>query len=76
MTTFFEKMQQRVQQISSAVEGTVDHFKVDIITREERFNICLACPELINFGSVCKKCGCAMQAKTWLKGVECPLKKW
>jgi Family of unknown function (DUF6171) len=76
MSTFFEKMQQRVNQVRSTVNNAVDVIKVDEETRTTRFNICLECPQLIHFGSICKKCGCAMQAKTWLKGVECPLKKW
>lgn len=43
---------------------------------EERYNICLQCPELINFTKQCKKCGCFMAVKTKLQQAACPLGKW
>jgi hypothetical protein len=43
---------------------------------EERYNICLSCPELINSTKQCKKCGCFMAAKTKLQLATCPLAKW
>jgi broad specificity polyphosphatase/5'/3'-nucleotidase SurE len=43
---------------------------------EERFKICLSCPELINFTKQCKKCGCFMAAKTKLEAATCPIGKW
>lgn len=43
---------------------------------EERFNICLSCPELIKLTKQCKKCGCFMAAKTKLEAAVCPIGKW
>ena len=43
---------------------------------EERFEICKACPELIQVTSQCKKCGCFMKIKTGLEAATCPIGKW
>lgn len=43
---------------------------------ETRFEICKACPELINITNQCKKCGCFMAAKTKIESAKCPLNKW
>ena len=45
-------------------------------TQKTRYDICLACPELIKITKQCKKCGCLMSAKTKLAKAECPLHKW
>ena len=42
----------------------------------ERYEICLSCPELINISKQCKKCGCFMSIKTKLESAKCPLGKW
>jgi hypothetical protein len=42
----------------------------------ERYQICLSCPELINITKQCKQCGCFMAAKTKLESAKCPLGKW
>jgi len=41
-----------------------------------RYDICKACPELIDLTKQCKQCGCLMPLKTKLLRAECPLKKW
>ena len=43
---------------------------------EERMEICLECPFLIQATKTCKKCGCFMSAKTKLKKAKCPINKW
>lgn len=43
---------------------------------ENRYNICLSCPELIQLTKQCKQCGCFMNLKTKLKKANCPLGKW
>jgi hypothetical protein len=52
----------------------------DNITDDEigasRYEICKACPELINLTKQCKQCGCFMVAKTKLKAATCPIGKW
>jgi hypothetical protein len=42
----------------------------------ERYNICITCPELIKLTRQCKKCGCFMAVKTKLKNAKCPIGKW
>lgn len=53
-------------------------FKTTADVRQSRLEICAECPHrLFNGGLLtCKKCGCAMKFKTWLKGASCPLQKW
>lgn len=43
---------------------------------QTRYDICKACPMLIQATKQCKECGCFMKAKTTLKHAECPLHKW
>jgi len=43
---------------------------------EERYSICLGCPELLKLTKQCKKCGCFMSVKTRLKNASCPVGKW
>lgn len=52
--------------------------KADDQTRRARLEICAQCPDrLFNGGLLtCKKCGCAMKFKTWLKNASCPVGKW
>ena len=41
-----------------------------------RYDICKACPELIDLTKQCKQCGCVMPLKTKLAKATCPLSKW
>ena len=41
-----------------------------------RYEICLACPELIDLTKQCKQCGCFMAMKVKLANAVCPLDKW
>lgn len=50
--------------------------KADEETAKSRYDMCLACPELIQLTKQCKKCGCLMPLKTKLKAATCPLGKW
>ena len=43
---------------------------------DQRYSICLSCPELINMTKQCKKCGCFMALKTKVKHASCPIGKW
>lgn len=45
-------------------------------TAVSRYEICKACPELIQLTKQCKKCGCFMAAKTKLLAATCPIGKW
>lgn len=44
--------------------------------KNNRMEICLACPELIKLTTQCKKCGCVMKLKTKLEQSKCPIGKW
>lgn len=50
--------------------------RVETEIAEQRFNICLECPQLIKLTSQCKECGCIMNLKTKLPNASCPLGKW
>ena len=43
---------------------------------ERRYDICKACPELIDLTKQCKQCGCMMALKTKLQHASCPINKW
>lgn len=43
---------------------------------ENRYSLCLQCPELLKLTKQCKKCGCFMEIKTKLKAATCPIGKW
>jgi hypothetical protein len=44
--------------------------------RNNRLDICKACPEFVKLTTTCKQCGCFMAAKTKLAEASCPLGKW
>jgi rRNA maturation endonuclease Nob1 len=44
--------------------------------RNARYETCKGCEELFQPTKTCKKCGCFMAMKTWLKEATCPLGKW
>jgi hypothetical protein len=50
--------------------------RVENEIRDERLEICNACPQLIKLTSQCKECGCLMNVKTKLPNASCPLGKW
>ena len=57
----------------------IRHGKVSSEIREERYDMCKACPFFNAESKRCTDCGCFMEAKTWVGGdpkVLCPQKKW
>jgi hypothetical protein len=52
----------------------IEFVPVEISTA--RYEICKACPELINITKQCKQCGCFMAQKTKLPAASCPIHKW
>lgn len=49
------------------------------VIREERYDVCKACPAFIKDSKRCSECGCFMEAKTWINAdpnMLCPLQKW
>jgi hypothetical protein len=77
---FKEKLKSKITQLKQATEGKaaelINVVKVDEDTKNDRMNICLSCEHLFHPTKNCKKCGCFMEAKTWLKSASCPIKKW
>ena len=62
-----------------AAGSVMRHGKVSSEVREERYDACKACPAFIEDSKRCSKCGCFMEAKTWVGGdpkALCPLRKW
>lgn len=49
---------------------------VDSAIAEQRYDICLSCPQLLKSTKQCKECGCFMLIKTKMQDAECPLGKW
>jgi hypothetical protein len=50
--------------------------RVQTDVADERYAICLSCPELVQATKTCKECGCFMTAKVKLPNAYCPLHKW
>lgn len=47
--------------------------------RNERYEMCKACPAFVESSKRCSDCGCFMEAKSWINdnpGSLCPRKKW
>lgn len=61
-----------------ALQG-IRHGKVSKEVREERYDVCKACPMFRKKDKRCADCGCYMEAKTWVGGdpdILCPQQKW
>lgn len=64
------KLEESKQNIS------IIQIKTDPDIREDRLAACLSCEHLFKPTDSCKKCGCFVRAKTWLKDAKCPIGKW
>lgn len=62
--------------LSEKANSFMNEIRVPDEVREERFQICLSCEHLVHKINMCSKCGCLMNAKTWLANQSCPVKKW
>jgi rRNA maturation endonuclease Nob1 len=62
--------------LKSRIATVRDEYKAEVEVREKRITICKSCPELFQPTDTCKKCGCFVNAKTWIKNTTCPLGKW
>lgn len=57
----------------------IRHGRVSEEVRNERYDMCKACPKFNPDSKRCASCGCFMEAKSWIGGDPnklCPLKKW
>jgi hypothetical protein len=69
-----------IQQAGKAiVEKVATKFATPEV-RAERLALCAACPKLKvlkkEYVSICTKCTCVVEGKTWLANEHCPLEKW
>ena len=65
--------------LANTAKQALVHGRVEQEIRDERYEMCKACPAFIEDSKRCSECGCFMEAKTWIGGdpeVLCPLKKW
>lgn len=69
-----EQMSTTVQQVKTVVNTAVPTVTEE--KRNQRFDMCKACPEFLELTSQCKKCGCFMKVKTALESAKCPIGKW
>ena len=54
----------------------LDLIVADKLTREERYNLCKACPHFQPKMKRCRLCGCFMKLKTKIMFAECPDGRW
>ena len=73
---FKDKLKEKLSYIKDATNTIIETVKIDEETRNTRLDLCLSCEHLFEPTQNCKKCGCFVQAKTWLKNTSCPIKKW
>jgi hypothetical protein len=73
---FKDKLAQIKKTTNSIATDIIETVKIDEETRNTRLDLCLSCEHLFEPTQNCKKCGCFIQAKTWLKNTSCPIKKW
>lgn len=62
--------------LSQTTDGFIQIVSVPSEVREERLNICMSCENLVKHINMCNKCGCIVNAKTWIPKSSCPVKKW
>lgn len=74
--SFLNKLKTRMAEVADAATERIKDSLAPEEVATKRIEICIACPELIQVTKTCKQCGCFMAAKTKMKNVECPLKKW
>jgi hypothetical protein len=75
-TNFLNKLKEKTNIIKANTVNLIETVKIDEETRNTRLDLCLSCEHLFEPTQNCKKCGCFVQAKTWLKNTSCPIKKW
>jgi len=66
---FLDKIKQRMKLL-------VDKSIASEEIQKQRIEMCNSCEHLLHFTRQCKKCGCAVDAKTKLSSSSCPVNKW
>ena len=70
------------QQAGGLLKNTQALFRGGTVSKEirnERYDMCKACPSFIEASKRCADCGCFMEAKTWINDKPknlCPKNKW
>ena len=65
-----------LDKLKTKAQNTIIAIFADEKTRQERIDICNACPELNHSLRQCRVCLCFVDAKTKLKSSACPERKW
>jgi len=78
---FLKKLTEKTSELTEKATKESQDFwrsviKVPDNVQEERFNICKGCEFLSTKNNRCRKCGCFMNAKTWIPSSKCPVGKW
>jgi hypothetical protein len=73
---FKDKLKNAIQKVENKTNQLIELIQVEEDIRTTRLNICDSCEYLFAPTGNCKKCGCFVKAKTWLKDTTCPLNKW
>lgn len=63
-----------VNNVQSVLQG--NNFKSSTNDASERLSVCKACSFFDKEQERCKKCGCKLAIKTYLKAEKCPIGKW
>ena len=71
-----EKLKNKIEAAQKKAKELKSAIRVVKETRNERLSICQSCEHLFKPTNTCKKCGCFMDAKTWLAPASCPIGKW
>jgi hypothetical protein len=71
-----ETLKKKFENTKKSIESLAVELKVDDETRHTRLSLCMSCEHLFEPTNSCKKCGCFVGAKTWIKDAKCPLGKW
>jgi len=74
-----KKMQQLAKdQEDAEASSNIQWLKIKLPEEERnyRYDICKSCEWFFTPTGTCKKCGCLMAVKTYLKNQSCPIGKW
>jgi hypothetical protein len=66
-------LKKRLEKIGTVTWPSV---KLSESDRNSRLDVCNSCEFLFKPTNTCMKCGCFVQAKTYIPIAKCPLDKW
>lgn len=71
-----DKLKKSVRNTITNTTEEIKDFKISEDERNARLDTCKSCEFYLSTTTQCKKCGCFMPLKTWLKNSSCPMDKW